>query len=79
MFKYHVQDSLNTVIEFDPESTNTWNNEPVLEGYRKDVRRNGKGYILDADGFFVCGSENYHTAPEELCKHLKEEAVRLGF
>ncbi len=55
MFKYHVKDSANTIIEFDPESTNTWNKQPLLEAYRDDVDARGKGFIEDMDGFMVHG------------------------
>lgn len=53
MFIYRTQDAQGTVIQFNPESTDTWNKQPLLSAYKDDIDRHKKGTIEDMDGFLV--------------------------
>ena len=77
MFKYHIKDAANTIINFDTESTNTWNKDDIIDlqeksnQYRKAAREqkglsstNGKYKRGDIIEFWSGYSDNIRYRAE---------------
>ena len=52
-YLYYTHDSQNNIFGFNPESNNTWDGQNLLLAYKDDIDRQGKGSIVDCDGFLV--------------------------